>query len=78
DQFLSAEKVVIANPMGNLKVRTRLKAWVDTINVAEKTFQYTAEGPKHLTSGKKALHIQSNSGYYEVKDFDSQNIKAIL
>lgn len=36
DQFLSADKVVIANPMWNLNVPTRLKAWVDTINVAEK------------------------------------------
>ena len=53
DQFLSADKVVIANPMWNLNVPTRLKAWVDTINVAGKTFQYTAEGPKPLTSGKK-------------------------
>ena len=36
DQFLSADKVVIANPMWNLNVPTRLKAWVDTINVAGK------------------------------------------
>ena len=43
-----------------------------------KTFQYTAEGPKPLTSGKKALHIQSNGGFYEGKDFASQYIKAIL
>ncbi|GAA6430688.1 FMN-dependent NADH-azoreductase [Enterococcus sp. DIV1221] len=78
DQFLSADKVVIANPMWNLNVPTRLKAWVDTINVAGKTFQYTAEGPKPLTSGKKALHIQSNGGFYEGKDFASQYIKAIL
>ena len=27
DQFLSADKVVIANPMWNLNVPTRLKAW---------------------------------------------------
>ena len=63
--------------MWNLNVPTRLKAWVDTINVAGKTFQYTAEGPKPLTSGKKALHIQSNGGFYEGKDFASQYIKAV-
>ncbi|HAP5259479.1 TPA: FMN-dependent NADH-azoreductase [Enterococcus faecalis] len=78
EELLSADKVVIANPMWNLNVPTRLKAWVDTINVAGKTFQYTAEGPKPLTSGKKALHIQSNGGFYEGKDFASQYIKAIL
>lgn len=78
EQFLSADKVVIANPLWNLNVPTRLKAWVDTINVAGKTFQYTAEGPKPLTSGKKALHIQSNGGFYEGQDFSSRYVETIL
>lgn len=78
DQFLSADKVVIANALWNLNVPTRLKAWVDTINVAGKTFKYTEEGPKPLTNGKKALHIQSNGGFYEGQDFASQYIKGIL
>ncbi len=57
DQFLAADKVVIANPLWNLQIPTRLKAWVDTINVAGKTFKYTAEGPVGLATGKKVLHI---------------------
>ncbi|MGX7244786.1 FMN-dependent NADH-azoreductase [Enterococcus quebecensis] len=78
DQFLSADKVVIANALWNLNVPTRLKAWIDTINVAGKTFKYTEEGPKGLTTGKKALHIQSNGGFYEGQDFASQYVKGIL
>ncbi|GGC78590.1 FMN-dependent NADH-azoreductase [Enterococcus wangshanyuanii] len=78
DQFLAADKVVIANALWNLNVPTRLKAWVDTINVAGKTFKYTEEGPKPLTEGKKALHIQSNGGFYEGQDFASQYVKGIL
>lgn len=78
DQFLGADKVVIANALWNLNVPTRLKAWVDTINVAGKTFKYTDEGPKPLTNGKKALHIQSNGGFYEGQDFASQYVKGIL
>lgn len=78
DQFLAADKIVIVNPLWNLNVPTRLKAWMDTINVAGKTFQYTDEGPKGLISGKKALHIQSNGGFYEGQDFSSQYVKGIL
>ncbi|KAF1295536.1 FMN-dependent NADH-azoreductase [Enterococcus sp. JM4C] len=78
EQFLATDKVVIANPMWNLNVPTRLKAWIDTINVAGKTFRYTEEGPKPLTEGKKALHIQSNGGFYEAQDVSSQYVKGIL
>ena len=78
DQFLTTDKVVIANALWNLNVPTRLKAWIDTINVAGKTFVYTEEGPKGLVENKKALHIQSNGGFYDGQDFASQYIKGIL
>lgn len=77
-QFLSADKVIIANPLWNLNIPTRLKAWFDTISVAGKTFHYTASGPEPLTSGKKALHIQSAGGTYNNQDFASQYVKAML
>lgn len=78
DQFLAADKVVIANPLWNLNVPTRLKAWIDTISVAGKTFKYTAEGPQPLTEGKRALHIQSNGGFYNGNDPASQYVKGIM
>ncbi|EOL42489.1 FMN-dependent NADH-azoreductase [Enterococcus phoeniculicola] len=78
EQFLATDKVVVANAMWNLNVPTRLKAWFDTINVAGKTFRYTEEGPKPLVEGKKALHIQSNGGFYEAQDASSQYVKGIL
>ena len=78
DQFLAADKVVIANGLWNLNIPTRLKAWFDTINVAGKTFRYTEAGPQPLTEGKKALHIQASGGAYEGQDFASQYVKGIL
>ena len=78
DQFLAADKVIIANALWNLNVPTRLKAWFDTINVAGKTFRYTENGPVGMTKGKKALHIQSNGGFYQGKDPASQYVKMIL
>ncbi|MFV0560631.1 MAG: FMN-dependent NADH-azoreductase [Enterococcus sp.] len=78
DQFLATDKLVIANALWNLNIPTRLKAWFDTVNVAGKTFRYTANGPEGLVTNKKALHIQSSGGVYEGKDFASQYVKGIL
>lgn len=78
EQFLAADKIVIANALWNLNIPTRLKAWFDTINVAGKTFRYTENGPVPMTTGKKALHIQSNGGFYEGQDPASQYVKLIL
>lgn len=78
EQFLAADKIVIANALWNLNIPTRLKAWFDTVNVAGKTFKYTENGPQGLVQGKKALHIQSNGGIYQGQDFASQYVKGIL
>lgn len=78
EQFLAADKIIIANALWNLNVPTRLKAWFDTINVAGKTFRYTENGPVGMTEGKKALHIQSNGGFYQGQDPASQYVKLIL
>lgn len=78
EQFLAADKVVIANGLWNLNIPTRLKAWFDTINVAGKTFRYTETGPVPLTEGKKALHIQASGGVYAGQDMASQYVKGML
>lgn len=75
EQFLNADKVVVANALWNLSVPTRLKAWIDTINVAGKTFKYTQEGPVGLAKGKKVVHIQSAGGFYNNQDLSSVLVK---
>ena len=41
DDFLSMDKIIIANPLWNMHVPGRLKTWIDTITVAGQTFRYT-------------------------------------
>jgi FMN-dependent NADH-azoreductase len=41
-----------------------MKAYLDSVAVAGKTFKYTAEGPIGLLTDKKALHIQARGGFY--------------
>ena len=64
DEFLEADKYVFVSPMWNLSFSPVLKAYIDAISIAGKTFKYTAEGPQGLLTDKKVLHIQSRGGYY--------------
>jgi FMN-dependent NADH-azoreductase len=64
DQFVEADKYVIVTPMWNLSIPPLMKAYVDAICVAGKTFKYTVEGPVGLLMGKKAVHIQARGGFY--------------
>ncbi|HRT05128.1 MAG TPA: NAD(P)H-dependent oxidoreductase [Kiritimatiellia bacterium] len=65
DQFLAADLVVIATPMWNFNAPPMLKAFIDTILVAGKTFTYTATGPVGLVSGKRAVLCIASGGVYE-------------
>lgn len=65
DQFLAADLIVIATPMWNFNAPPMLKAFIDTILVAGKTFKYTASGPVGLATGKKAVLCIASGGVYE-------------
>ncbi|ARA98212.1 FMN-dependent NADH-azoreductase [Geobacillus thermodenitrificans] len=64
DQFISADKYVFVTPMWNFSFPPVLKAYIDAVAVAGKTFKYTAQGPIGLLTDKKALHIQARGGFY--------------
>ena len=53
DEFLEADKYVFVSPMWNLSFPPVLKAYIDAISIAGKTFKYTAEGPQGLLTDKK-------------------------
>lgn len=77
-QFMEADKIVIANALWNLNIPSRLKSWFDTICVSGTTFRYTENGPVGMVKGKKALHIQANGGSYNGQDFSAQYVKGLL
>jgi FMN-dependent NADH-azoreductase len=63
-EFLDADIVVIGAPMYNFTVSTQLKAWIDRLAIAGKTFKYTAEGAVGLAGGKKVIVVSSRGGVY--------------
>ena len=64
EDFLGADIVVVGAPMYNFAVSSQLKAWIDRLAVAGKTFRYTANGPEGLAGGKKLIVASSRGGTY--------------
>ena len=64
DEFMAAEIVVIGAPMYNFTVPTQLKAWIDRILTAGKTFRYTEHGPEGLAGGKRVIVASARGGIY--------------
>jgi FMN-dependent NADH-azoreductase len=64
DDFIAADKLVIGAPMYNFGIPAQLKAWIDRIAVAGKTFLYTEHGPEGLMHGKKIVIVSSRGGVY--------------
>ena len=64
DEFLAADAVVIGAPMYNFTLPTQLKAWLDRIMVAGKTFRYTENGPEGLAGGKRVIIALARGGMY--------------
>jgi len=65
DEFLSADTVVIGAPMYNFTLSSQLKAWLDRILVAGKTFRYTQSGPEGLAGGKRVIVGLARGGKYD-------------
>jgi FMN-dependent NADH-azoreductase len=64
DEFLEADVIVIGAPMYNFTLPTQLKAWIDRIVIAGKTFQYGANGPEGLAKGKRVIIAVARGNVY--------------
>jgi FMN-dependent NADH-azoreductase len=62
EELFAAKIIVIGTPMYNFGIPSQLKAWIDRIVVAGKTFQYGAEGPKGLVPSTTKVFIASARG----------------
>ena len=83
-EFLDADVVVIGSPMYNFSIASSLKAWIDRITVAGKTFRYTANGPEGLAGGKRLIVASSRGGIYSggapaaAMDFQEPYLRALF
>jgi FMN-dependent NADH-azoreductase len=64
DEFLAADIVVLGAPMYNFTIPSQLKAWIDRIVIAGKTFKYGAQGVEGLAGSKRVIIAVSRGGFY--------------
>ncbi|MEQ5050329.1 LLM class flavin-dependent oxidoreductase [Klebsiella michiganensis] len=62
DELFSADIIIIGVPMYNFSLPSQLKAWLDRVLVAGRTFHYTANGPEGLLPAGKKVYIASTRG----------------
>lgn len=80
-QYLDADVVVIGAAMYNFGITSTLKAWIDRISVAGRTFKYTENGPVGLAGDKKAYIASSRGGVYGENspvDFQESFLKTVF
>lgn len=82
-ELKAADIVVFASAMHNFSITALLKAYIDQICRFGLTFQYGANGPEGLLTGKKAVVISSaggdfQHGYAKAMDFQTPYLQRIL
>ncbi|MBV8157910.1 MAG: FMN-dependent NADH-azoreductase [Dyella sp.] len=84
EEFMAADVVVIGAPMYNFGIPSQLKAWIDRIAVAGKSFRYTANGPEGLAGGKRVIIASARGGIYSEgtaaapMDFQETYLRAVF
>ena len=66
----SADTIVIGSPIYNFGIPAALKAWIDMVARARKTFKYTENGPVGLLEGKKVYLAMASGGTKIGSDID--------
>jgi len=82
DELFAADVVVIAAPMINFTIPSNLKAWIDNVARAGRTFSYSEAGPKGLVTGKQVIVVAARGGVYseagKALDFQLPYLKSVL
>jgi FMN-dependent NADH-azoreductase len=70
--------------MYNFSIPSTLKAWIDHVARAGRTFRYTEGGPEGLLKGKKVFVVTARGGHYSGEspnrayDFQEPYLRAVL
>lgn len=81
DELFAADVIVIAAPMINFTIPSNLKAWIDYVARAGRTFRYSEKGPEGLVKGKQVIIVPARGGVYaegNAMDFQVPYLKSVL
>lgn len=74
EEFLAADALIIGAPLYNFTIPSGLKAWIDRVAVAGKTFRYSPEGPIGLAGDKKVVIVATSGGKYADSPVDFAHV----
>ena len=82
-ELSAADALVFAVPMYNFGLPSTLKAWIDHVVRAGRTFAFSPNGVEGLVKGKRAILVLARGGVYSegpYKPFDFQEpyLRAVL
>src|SRR5579871_6318055 len=83
EELEAADTVVLAVPMYNFSIPSTLKAWIDHVARAGRTFRYTETGPVGLLKGKRVFIVTARGGVYtqgpaKALDFHEPYLRGML
>ena len=84
DELLAADVIIVGAPMYNFGIPSQLKAWIDALAIAGKTFAYGASGPKGLLGGKRVIvastrgNLYSEGNVYASFDHQEQHLRSFF
>lgn len=61
-ELMDADILILGVPVYNFGIPATLKAWIDMVARARKTFRYTSNGPEGLLRGKRAYLVVATGG----------------
>ena len=74
EEFLAADALIIGAPLYNFTIPSGLKAWIDRVAVAGKTFKYSSEGPVGLAGDKTVVIVATSGGKYADTPVDAAHV----
>jgi FMN-dependent NADH-azoreductase len=83
NEVLEADVIVLAVPVHSFSIPSTLKAWIDHVVRAGRTFSYTSHGPKGLVNGKRVILVLASGGVFsdgpaKTYDFHEPYLRAVL
>ena len=74
EELLAADALIIGAPLYNFTIPSGLKAWIDRVMVAGKTFSYSEKGPVGLAGDKKVVIVATSGGKYAESPVDLAHV----
>lgn len=80
DELLDADELVLVAPVYNFGVPAAMKAWIDQVARAGRTFRFTENGPVGLTGIDRAWVVTASAGtpVGSEMDFNTTYLRTVL